>query len=433
MVWWIIRRSQRRRHPLPFVVEQRASLVNVKLKWVKDRTLDSVVARERHLRPALHLLERISPDPRGCVPAYELSRRRRQLGLADGLKVTAFLRRFPALFRESSAPGPGRPVSCFTLTDDALRLRRLELQVLCHAEIDLVDRLRRLLMLTPGRALPLHTVDQLRWDIGLQPDYHRILVPRYPHFFDLVRPPGDERIWLKLASWDGRLAVSELQRAARERREDGECLAFPVRFTRGYGLKKKGMAWLQEWQTLPYTSPYSDASGLDPRTDVSEKRIVGVFHELLHLTLGKKTERRNVSNLRKPLGLPQKFTKVFERHPGIFYLSQKLGTQTVVLREAYGGGRDLLIKHPLVEIRERYMAMMRAGMPARGRRAHQKEMEMVGPGTGDTHTMDADRDDDSGGYASVEESSGICDLDSDSFSEDDSDTSAAIVKKTLNV
>ncbi|XP_029121930.1 protein WHAT'S THIS FACTOR 9, mitochondrial [Elaeis guineensis] len=420
MVWWIIRRSQRRRHPLPFAVEQRVSLVNVKLKWVKDRTLDSVVARERHLLPALHLLERISSDPRGRVPANELSRRRRQLGLPDGLKLTVFLRRFPAVFRESSAPGAGRRIPCFALTDDALRLRCRELQVLRHAEMDLVDRLRRLLMLTTGRALPLHTVDQLRWDMGLQPDYHRTFVPRYPHFFDLVRPPGDERIWLKLASWDDRLAVSELQKAARERHEDGECLAFPVRFTRGYGLKKKCMAWLQEWQTLPYTSPYSDASGLDPRTDVSEKRIVGVFHELLHLTLGKKTERRNVSNLRKPLGLPQKFTKVFERHPGIFYLSQKLGTQTVVLREAYCGGRDLLIKHPLVEIRERYLAMMRAGMPARGRRTPPKEMEMElgGPGTGDTPTMDADKDDNSGGYTS---SSEICDFYSDSFSEDDSD------------
>lgn len=413
MVWWIIRRSPRRRRPLPFAVEQRVSLVNVKLKWVKDRTLDSVVARERHLRPALHLLDRISSDPRGRVPAYELSRRCRQLGLPDGLEVITFLRRFPALFRESSSPGSGGREPCFALTDDALHLRSQELQVLRHAEIDLVDRLRRLLMLTAGRALPLLTVDQLSWDMGLQPDYQRTLVPRYPHLFDLVRPPGDERTWLKLSSWDDRLAVSELQRAARDRREDGECLAFPVRFARGYGLKKKSMAWLQEWQTLPYTSPYSDASGLDPRTDVSEKRIVGVFHELLHLTLGKKTERRNVSNLRKPLGLPQKFTKVFERHPGIFYLSQKLGTQTVVLREAYCGGRDLLIKHPLLEIRESYVEMIRAGMPARGRRARQKEkeMEMVGPGTGDTHTMGADKDYNSpGGYHTSSDS----DSDSDS-------------------
>lgn len=124
-------------------------------------------------------------------------------------------------------------------------------------------------------------------------------------------------------------------------------------------MRKKCMEWLKEWQTLPYTSPYAGPSGLDPRTDVAEKRMVGVFHELLHLTIGKKTERRNVSNMRKPLGLPQKFTKVFERHPGIFYISLKLATQTVVLREAFGGGRELIEKHPLVEVREKYLELMR--------------------------------------------------------------------------
>lgn len=136
-------------------------------------------------------------------------------------------------------------------------------------------------------------------------------------------------------------------------------MAFPVSFTRGFGLKKKWVEWLKEWQTLPYTSPYEDAVRLDPRTDEAEKRMVGVFHELLNLMVGKKTERRNVSNMRRPLGLPQKFTKVFERHPGIFYLSQKLATQTVVLREAYGGGRNLLEEHPIVEVREKYLELMR--------------------------------------------------------------------------
>ncbi|KAG5542082.1 hypothetical protein RHGRI_021812 [Rhododendron griersonianum] len=112
------------------------------------------------------------------------------------------------------------------------------------------------------------------------------------------------------------------------------------------------MQWLEEWQRLPYTSPYLDASHLDPRTDRSEKRIVGVFHEFLHLTIQKKTGQKNVSNLRKPLDLPQKFTKVFERHPGIFYVSKKSDTQTVVFREAYDR-QQLIQKHPLVDIRAR--------------------------------------------------------------------------------
>ncbi|URE26882.1 Plant organelle RNA recognition domain [Musa troglodytarum] len=345
---------------LPFRAEQRATLVNVKVKWVKDRHLDWAVSRERHLRPALHLVHLISSQPRGRAALRDLATCHRQFALPHA-NIATFLRRFPTVFRESADPG-GTDGPWFSLSHDALRLRRMELGALADAEQDLVDRLRRFLMLTADRSLPLHAIDQLRWDMGLPSDYHLSVVPRHRDFFELVRRPGDERIWLKLVSWDPRLAVSELQKSASS--ADGDCLAFPVSFTRGFGLKKKCMAWLREWQTLPYTSPYADASGLDSRTDVSEKRIVGVFHELLHLTIAKKTGRRNVSNLRKPLGLPFKFTKVFERHPGIFYLSQKLATQTVVLREAYGGS-DLLIEHPLQEIREKYLALLMASQQER--------------------------------------------------------------------
>ncbi|RRT38465.1 hypothetical protein B296_00040049 [Ensete ventricosum] len=358
---------------LRFMADQRATLVNVKVKWVKDRPLDWVVSRERHLRPAIHLVHLISSQPRGRATLRDLALCRRHFALPHA-NIAAFLRRFPTVFRESADPG-GTDDPWFSLSDDALRLRRMEIGTLADAEQDLVDRLRRLLMLTADRSLPLHAVDHLRWDMGLPSDYQLSFVPRHPDFFELVRRPGDERIWLKLVSWDPGLAVSELRKSASS--ADGDCLAFPVSFTRGFGLKKKCVAWLREWQTLPYTSPYADASSLDSRTDVSEKRIVGVFHELLHLTIAKKTRRRNVSNLRKPLGLPFKFTKVFERHPGIFYLSQKLATETVVLREAYDGS-ELLIKHPLQGIREKYLALLMASQQERTKGDLKKEIEVAG-------------------------------------------------------
>jgi hypothetical protein len=91
--------------------------------------------------------------------------------------------------------------------------------------------------------------------------------------------------------------------------------------------------------------------------------------------MAKRTERQNVSNMRKLLGMPQKFTKVFERHPGIFYLSRVLGTQTVVLREAYSGRSQLLEKHahPLVAIREEYSTLLRAALPPRTRGRKRRE------------------------------------------------------------
>ncbi|THU47488.1 hypothetical protein C4D60_Mb09t16060 [Musa balbisiana] len=347
--------------------------VNTGIFWVCERNVISVRDRTDHKTMGHHHQSAIKAQPSEGKNPPRLNADMNSPFALPHANIAVFLRRFPTVFRESADAG-GIDGPWFSLSDDALRLRRMEIGAFADAEQDVVDRLRRLLMLTADRSLPLHAVDHLRWDMGLPSDYHLSFVPRHPDFFELIRRPGDERIWLKLVSWDPRLAVSELRKSASS--ADGDCLAFPVSFTRGFGLKKKCMAWLREWQTLPYTSPYADASGLDSRTDVSEKRIVGVFHELLHLTIAKKTGRRNVSNLRKPLGLPFKFTKVFERHPGIFYLSQKLATQTVVLREAYGGS-DLLIKHPLQEIREKYLALLMASQQERTK-GDLKEIEVAG-------------------------------------------------------
>ncbi|GJM85134.1 hypothetical protein PR202_ga01558 [Eleusine coracana subsp. coracana] len=353
-----------------FAAEQRATLVNVKLKWVKDKELDVAVSRERHLRAAHQLLDLVSSQPGHRVFRSDLIADRsvkKLFGSADA--AFEFLARFHTLFALHRAG--------VSLTDAGLDLRRREVECLCAIEPDLVERLRRLLMLTLPRKLPLHTVDLLRWDLGLPSDYRSSILRRYPDHFALEQPDGDERVWLRLLSWDDSLAVSELEKGADG--GDTNYLSFPVSFTRGFGLRSKCMSWLREWQELPYTSPYADPSGLDRRTDVSEKRNVGVFHELLHLTVAKRTERRNVSNMRKLLGMPQKFTKVFERHPGIFYISRVLNTQTVVLREAYGGGSKLLEKyaHPLAAIREEYSTMMKAALPprTRGRRSHDASNE----------------------------------------------------------
>ncbi|CAN6580375.1 unnamed protein product [Malus baccata var. baccata] len=355
--------------------QQTRGLVNVKLKWVKDRALDFVVASERDLKAASILVSVISSSPQCCLPVYRLTCHRGQLGLPHDLKLATFIRRYPSVFVESyDFWGGGARVPCFGLTPEALQLHQEELNVLEQNRMDFINRLRKLLMLTRGWTLPLQTLDQLKWDLGLPYDYIHSVIPHHRDLFSFVHLP-DDRVGLKLLSWDKDLAVSQLQRnSARQQMEEdvrSGCLAFPVGFTRGFGLKRKCMEWLKEWQTLPYTSPYSDASHLDPRTDVSEKRIVGVFHELLHLTINKKTERKNVSNLRKPLALPQKFTKVFERHPGIFYISNKCATQTVILREAYDR-KKLLEKHPTVELRENFAKLLRKGFLDRSKGLYKK-------------------------------------------------------------
>ncbi|CAN8265768.1 unnamed protein product [Cochlearia groenlandica] len=350
-----------------FGFTQRCGLVNVKLKWVKDKELDAVVAREKHLRAVCNLVSIISSAhdsvPR-LLPIFHLNTHRGQLGLPQDLKLAAFMRRYPNIFVEDRCrDSAGSCVPCFGLTPEAIDLYCEEANVLKVNKSDVLARLCKLLMLTCERTLPLHSIDHLRWDMGLPYDYRYSLIRNHSDLFCLVKLSSD-LVGLKLMHWDEDLAVSRMQLKDGSRNDD--CIAFPVKFTRGYGLKRKSNEWLQEWQRLPYTSPYVDASHLDARTDLSEKRNVGVFHELLHLTIGKKMERKNVSNLRKPFGLPQKFTKVFERHPGIFYISLKCNTQTVILREAYDR-RHLIEIHPLVEIREKFAKMMNEGFLDRSR------------------------------------------------------------------
>ncbi|KAK4389077.1 protein WHAT'S THIS FACTOR 9, mitochondrial [Sesamum angolense] len=305
----------------PLLQTQKRNLVNVKLKWVKDAVLDTVVSAGVQLKATSTLVSLIGSHPDFSLPVYFLSRYRGQLGLPSDLKVSTFIRRQEMRF----------------VYED------------CY--VDILNRLQKLLMLTKERLLPLQTIDQLRWDLGLPYDYENKLIAKHPELFSLVKLP-DDRVGVKLLVWDDCLALSHLEFRNSNLVEKKGALAFPIRFTRGFGLKKKCMEWLNEWQKLPYTSPYVDASHLDPRTDVSEKRIVGVFHELLHLTILQRMERKNVSNMRGPLAMPQRFTKAFERHPGIFYISKKGDTQTVVLREAYDRG-ELIEKHPLADIREK--------------------------------------------------------------------------------
>lgn len=118
---------------------------------------------------------------------------------------------------------------------------------------------------------------------------------------------------------------------------------------------------MDEFHRLPYISPYADPTGIDPESDLMEKRVVGVLHELLSLTIHKKTKRNYIRKLREELVLPHKFTRIFTRYPGIFYFSLKCKTTTVVLREGYERGK-LVEQHPLASLRDKVNYVMRTGV-----------------------------------------------------------------------
>ncbi|PKI53049.1 hypothetical protein CRG98_026629 [Punica granatum] len=337
------------------------TFINARIKWVRDPYLDKAILKEKHLKPIISLKNQILSSPSKNLPLSSAALLKPQLGLPT--TALGFSQKYPSVFRVFQ-PGPGLPL-LVALTPLAGILNKEELSIHSSRRRDTVDRLAKLLMLTRGMKLPLSVIDELKWDLGLAHDYVTSLLCDYPDYFNVCgmkdQSTGKEMLCLELVSWRDELAVSELVRRERENGDSGERRAVRIRysmnFPNGFALQKRVRDWVEKWQELPYISPYEDAFHLAQSSDQAEKYTVAVLHELLWILVSKKTERRNLLAIGEILGFGTRFRKALVHHPGIFYTSNKLRTQTVVLREAYR--KDFLAeKHPLEGMRHRYIHLM---------------------------------------------------------------------------
>lgn len=262
----------------------------------------------------------------------------------------------------------------FRLTDLALALDQQEQLIYQKHELGIVERLSKVLMMMKSRSAPLQSIYHLKWDLGLPDNFHNGLILKYPNHFRVEKGLNGVPT-LRLVQCREEYAVSVLQRRAedsevgnqyRQFKKGQMALAFPMSFPRGYGAQKKVKAWMDEFQKLPYISPYEDSTRIDPDSELMEKRVVGLLHEFLSLTIHKKTKRNYLRSLREELNLPHRFTRIFTRYPGIFYLSLKCKTTTVTLREGYVKGK-LADPHPLARIRAKFYHVMRTGLLYRGK------------------------------------------------------------------
>ena len=80
-----------------------------------------------------------------------------------------------------------------------------------------------------------------------------------------------------------------------------EAISISSFHSKGLRLGTKILAWLDEFQKLPYVSPYEKCPDLYPDSDVAEKRVVGLLHELLSLFVEHSVERKRVLCLWKYL------------------------------------------------------------------------------------------------------------------------------------
>ncbi|CAM0876677.1 unnamed protein product [Alopecurus aequalis] len=375
-------RPPKRLLPLAALV-QSMGYVDVKMRWKKDASFDDVpvLAHARDLRPLASLARLLSPSP---TPVSAVSKLRRSLETSDR-RVTAFLRRFPGAFVESVGPEHNHP--WFRLSAPAARLLQEERDVFAARRADVTSRLRRLLLMSPARRLPLSVAQGMLWHLGLPEDYFRR--PEFDIGQDGFRilTAGDgvyckdendgKELGLIDDGRDQEMPLSVLQTNAIRRFGSADEVPIPLFPSKGLRLKRKIGDWLEGFQRLHYVSPYEDFRTIQPGTDVSQKRVVGVLQELFTLFVTCSAERRRLLCLRTHLGLAQKFDKVFERHPHVFYKLLKEKTCFVVLKEAYMAGGDTTIQeHPMLEVRRKYAGLMEESREIIKRRRSGKPVEL---------------------------------------------------------
>lgn len=222
-------------------------------------------------------------------------------------------------------------------------------------------------MMSSTRALPVAKIAAAKRVFGLPDDFLVSLVPRHPDLFRLVGDPGPDAsgdAFLELASWDDRLAKSAIElRADREADVVGirPRPNFTVKLPKGFYLKKEMREWMRDWLELPYVSPYADTFGLHPASPEAEKRLIGVLHEVLSLSVERRMALPIIGKFCDEFRLSNAFSNAFTRHPGIFYVSLKGGIKTVILREAYDENGELVDRDPMIELKERFVAIMDEG------------------------------------------------------------------------
>ncbi|XP_078178331.1 protein WHAT'S THIS FACTOR 9, mitochondrial-like [Carex rostrata] len=375
--------SLRRRLPsitLPSPHLRRGS-VDDRIQCVRDRALDHIVEKEKYLLPFLSLKDHLlstSPSPPHSLPLSSITPLKSRLYLP--CRAIQFIRLFPYAFTETLPSPPLPPVPQIRPTNELLSLHEEELQAEAISQSDVADRLLKLLMLSPSRKLPLWLVERLRWNLGLPRDFIRSVLPKYPDYFCTSPSMSNHgELDLEVVYYRRDLAVSSMESYAKRTGEykNGSPLAFPLHFSRGFKLDNKVRKWLDNWQKLPYHSPYESGSHLTPKSDIAEKWVVAVFHEALSLFVDKKTEKSNLILLGQKMGLPPAFRKAIINHPGIFYVSNKLKTETVVLREGYR--RHVLVeKHPMMDVRYRYVHLMHKRKPIKAKGGEKKKAAAIG-------------------------------------------------------
>ncbi|CAM8943307.1 unnamed protein product [Rhodiola kirilowii] len=360
-------------HHFPSLYVQRCTYVDEYMKWKRDSYYEMIdhIHQSVGLRPVIALKNCVIRGSNGCIPVSEVSKRGLQLEVPMK-RVACFLRYYPSIFEEFAGKY-NHP--WFRLTPEAVELDKEEVLIYEDFRSDLALRLQKFILMSKDKVLPLKIIRGMQWYLGIPDEWLENVEENLSGNFRIV-DMCDGLQGLTVECKD--MVLSALQKNAIKRglcEESLDVIKFPLYPSKGLRLRRKITNWLDGFQQLPYISPYQDFHNLDPNSDVSEKRIVGVLHELLSLFVDHSAHRKTLLCLKKYLGLPQKFHKVFERHPHIFYLSFKNTRCTAILKEPHCE-TSIIPEHPILKVRQKYMKLMKKSHRIRkNRRINGKDID----------------------------------------------------------
>ncbi|KAH6793968.1 Ubiquitin carboxyl-terminal hydrolase family protein [Perilla frutescens var. hirtella] len=345
------------------ILQFNASMSNLKVVWKKDPKLDQAIENDKKWRLCYRVVREVLNEPGQVMLLRYLGKRRERLRLP--VKLEEFLAQNPGLLDiYKDRVRPKSDLVPFVRPSDRLN-RFLEEEKLIYRQNEalLVAKLCKLLLMAKNRVICADKLVEARREFGFPNDFLVTFVSKHPEYFRLLGTPGEGRSYLELVSWNEEFSKSVIERRAEEEsRLTGINFrpAFEWKLPPGFFLSRAMREWVKDWMELPYISPYEDASHLDPASPAMEKRMVGVFHELLSLSVYKRVPVPILGKFCEDYCYSNAFTSVFTRHSGIFYMSLKGGIQTAMLREAYKG-EELVDLDPMTEIKNKFVEMLEEG------------------------------------------------------------------------
>ncbi|XP_027366058.1 protein WHAT'S THIS FACTOR 1 homolog, chloroplastic [Abrus precatorius] len=367
--------SKTKIHTLSSFCLNARSISSLKVMWRKDPALDRAIEFDKRYKQCARVVKELLNEPGQVIPLRYLEKRRERMRLK--VKVETFLNQNPGLFDVyyDRIKPKTQPVRFLRVGDRLRQFLEEEKRIFRENEPLLVSKLCKLLMMSKNKVVSADKLLHVKREFGFPNDFLVDLVTKYPQYFRLTGLPGEGKSFLELVSWNPEFAKSVIeQRAEEESMRMGIRVrpSFNVELPPGFVLKKEMREWIRDWMELDYVSPYEDVSHLDQASREMEKRSVGVFHELLSLSLHKRIPVPILGKFCDEYRFSNAFSSTFTRHSGIFYLSLKGGIETAVLREAYKGDK-LIDWDPLLQIKAKFVEMLEEGWRQRAEQLSLKQ------------------------------------------------------------